>query len=172
MEQKLAKACLEFIETGKNPKSHLFTVQFNPTQLNYSVSSESENEEDTFSQIADFQMKNNNVPAQAAYKKPRSVQVTLAMDLIFDSSLNPEMGIRKEVEGFLSAARNPLKRKVVFVWNKIRFEGDLSEVAAEYTMFSREGKPLRAKISISINSNGKRGVPARWTNSAKKIFHI
>lgn len=54
MEQKLAKACLEFIETGKNPKSHLFTVQFNPTQLNYTVSSESENEEDTFSQIADF----------------------------------------------------------------------------------------------------------------------
>lgn len=117
-------------------------------------------------------MKNNNVPAQAAYKKPRSVQVTLAMDLIFDSSLNPEMGIRKEVEGFLSAARNPLKRKVVFVWNKIRFEGDLSEVSAEYTMFSREGKPLRAKISITINSNGKRGVPVRWTNSAKKIFHI
>lgn len=172
MEQKLAKAYLEFIETGKNQKSHLFTVQFNPTQLNYSVSSELKNEEESYSQIADFQMKNNNVPAQTAYERPQAVHVTLAMELVFDSSLNHEKGIQREVEGFLSAARDPLKRRVVFVWNKIRFEGELTEAAAEYTMFSREGKPLRAKISISINSNEKRGVPAQWMNSAKKIFHI
>lgn len=174
MEQKLAKACLEFVEIGKekDEKSNLFTVQFNPAQLKYSISSASLNEGEFSRQIADFQMKNGNVPAQTAHEIPQAVHVTLSMDLIFDSSLKPAEGIQREVEVFLAASSNPLKRRVIFRWNRIRFEGDLTDTATEYTMFSDAGKPLRAKISISIDSNGTKGIPSEWLKSAKKIFHI
>ena len=47
-----------------------------------------------------------------------------------------------------------------FEWGLLIFRGKVDSLNAHYTMFSSEGKPLRATIDISI-SQAKRGVKAK-----------
>lgn len=169
---QLAKAYLEFAETGIQGKRRRFMVQFNPAKLTYSASGTEKGSQEEINAISDFQLKNGKIPAQTAFYKPVAAEIELSMELIFDQSLSPEKSVQKEMEGFLAAVRDPLKRKVVFCWNKIWFEGKLNVVSGEYHMFSREGKPQRAKLSVTICNAGKNSIPPRWTASTKEIFGI
>lgn len=39
---------------------------------------------------------------------------------------------------------------VIFSWGNLNFKGKISSLSEEYTMFSMEGKPIRAKVNITI----------------------
>ena len=41
--------------------------------------------------------------------------------------------------------------RVIFSWGNLNFKGIITEFNAEYTMFSMEGKPIRATVSLSIS---------------------
>lgn len=39
---------------------------------------------------------------------------------------------------------------VEFKWGSVQFRGVVDDLSTEYTMFTREGKPIRAKVNLSI----------------------
>lgn len=59
--------------------------------------------------------------------------------------------VQNQVEGFIAALRSPYTRRVKFIWGNMSYKGVLSNVEAEYTMFSIHGRPVRAVVNIGIN---------------------
>lgn len=58
--------------------------------------------------------------------------------------------VRPQVEGFIGALINPYTRKISFYWGKMKYQGVLNYVNAEYTMFSTDGNPIRANVNLGI----------------------
>lgn len=58
--------------------------------------------------------------------------------------------VRPQVEGFIGALINPYTRKIGFYWGKMKYQGILNYVNAEYTMFSTDGNPIRANVNLGI----------------------
>ena len=61
-----------------------------------------------------------------------------------------ETSVQKEVEAFIGAIRNPNTRLISFNWGDMCYEGILSRVNADYTMFNMNGEPCRAFVTIRI----------------------
>ena len=76
----------------------------------------------------------------------------LAGDLIGEKLLGGSAGISVQaaVEGFIAAVRNPYTRKIAFEWGDMYYRGEFKSVNATYTMFDSVGRPVRAKVSMSI----------------------
>ncbi|WP_028234521.1 CIS tube protein [Pseudobutyrivibrio sp. MD2005] len=85
------------------------------------------------------------------------------------------------VDGFCSLCNDVETQYIIFAWGKMIFWGVLEEVNAEYVMFDTDGKPIRAKISMSIRQSAKinkddthEGTASEsnkyWDNVYKKFF--
>ena len=61
-----------------------------------------------------------------------------------------DVDITPIVEGFKDMARVPHMSHVAFCWGNMYYEGFVRSISTEYTMFTKEGKPVRAKMSINI----------------------
>lgn len=66
-----------------------------------------------------------------------------------------EFSVRSQVEGFLAVVNDSYNRMVILQWGRLRYTGIMNSVEARYTMFSTSGNPIRAEISMSIQSAGK-----------------
>ena len=69
---------------------------------------------------------------------------------IADAVTKKTYSVRPQVEGFIGALINPFTRKISFYWGKMKYQGVLNSVNAEYTMFSTDGNPIRANVNIGI----------------------
>ena len=58
--------------------------------------------------------------------------------------------VQPQVEALIAALRNEYTRTITFYWGKFSFSGQLSNVGAQYTMFSTSGRPVRAVVSLRI----------------------
>lgn len=58
-------------------------------------------------------------------------------------------------ELFVAATMSIYARQVCFFWNGMQFEGELSKVNVEYTMFNNRGNPIRSQVAISICKSGR-----------------
>lgn len=58
--------------------------------------------------------------------------------------------VQPQVEALIAALRNNYTRTITFYWGKFSFSGQLSNVGAQYTMFSTSGRPVRAVVSLRI----------------------
>ncbi|SFK91549.1 hypothetical protein SAMN05216390_10557 [Lachnospiraceae bacterium KH1T2] len=58
--------------------------------------------------------------------------------------------ITKTVEGIKQMARIPHMSHIAFCWGNMYYEGFVENIGTEYTMFSNGGKPVRAKISLTM----------------------
>ncbi|NLV16015.1 MAG: LysM peptidoglycan-binding domain-containing protein [Syntrophomonadaceae bacterium] len=102
-------------------------------------------------------------------------QPRLKMTLYFDTyhvktsalDLTEEKDVSEQVEKLAklrqiagSAHRPPV---VAFVWGSLKFIGFINSVTTTYTMFSKDGKPLRAKMDVNFigvpNEDGSRRSP-------------
>lgn len=79
----------------------------------------------------------------------------LDMDLFFDTS-EEQVDVRKytnRIVKLLDIDKDthapPLCR---FIWSSLNFEGILDSVKQEFTMFNRDGKPIRAKLAVTFKS--------------------
>ena len=54
------------------------------------------------------------------------------------------------VEGLTAALRDENTRRVCFEWGKMSYSGILKNVNANYTMFDREGRPVRAVVTLKL----------------------
>jgi Contractile injection system tube protein len=145
----LAKAFLvELLGNTKdskpNPKRDPIPVQFNPTSLH-------------------LQMTNNEEGGKSRQRQAEqstgAATTTLSLDLVFDSadegSAATPSDVRikvKEVETFVlpsPGSKDPPPR-VRFQWGTFLYEGIMASLNEDIDLFSVEGVPLRAKVSIQI----------------------
>ncbi len=81
--------------------------------------------------------------------------------------------VRPQVEGFIGALRNTHTRKLTFYWGNLCYKGILNELSASYTMFSIEGRPVRAVVSIGFICSDETeadGNMGQWMTSYRKAF--
>ena len=78
--------------------------------------------------------------------------------------------VQTEVEGFIAALRNIYTQTVTFQWADFSFTGTLLHVGAQYTMFSMQGNPVRAKILLRIRQEKGGQKMQSWIDDFGKGF--
>jgi len=78
--------------------------------------------------------------------------------------------VQTEVEGIISALRNPYTRSITFRWSTFSFCGTLKSVNARYTMFSPSGRPIRAVVGIRLVQKIEEGKLADWYAAFDSAF--
>jgi hypothetical protein len=69
-----------------------------------------------------------------------------------------DWSVQPVVEAFIGALRNPYTRRITFSWGEFSFTGSLDGLSANYTMFSAEGKPVRATVDVALKDTGRKMV--------------
>lgn len=164
MSAKLAKAILVRLKKteGKGPNGHAtvapdgdtssFEVQFNPTSLKISR----QNNVD----------KGGSTIRTQARQNPSTQSAILTFDLEYDTAEGDAAGqavdvrtktmqIRQFVEPSLDDPKEP-PPPVRFIWGTFHFSGLVSSLTEDLDYFSPEGRPLRAKVSVTITEQDPR----------------
>lgn len=76
--------------------------------------------------------------------------MTMSFNLIFDRSIYEDCDVAPEVEGLLAAVRNPFTRQASFNWGEMYYKGRVTGIQVSYEMFSKDGVPVRAKVSLTM----------------------
>jgi nucleoid-associated protein YgaU len=160
MELPKAKA---FIQEVRNPMARV-SFHFNPTTI-------------SFSRKAEFKRK----PSQGSKGDP-PVQFTgtqatqLRLQILLDAvEKQPQGSVLPEVERLMRwtsaddnpGTHSPSPAELQFTWGALTingahtFTGHLEEVAVTYEMFSRDGRPIRAQVNLTMASTPQ---PAARTN--------
>ena len=112
----------------------------------------------------------------------RTMQVTLIFDSFSDNDLFPASELQsvknltEGVENRLKPVTDKLKKleqaahvsgelhrppHVIFSWGNLNFKGIITSYSCEYTMFSMEGKPIRASVRLAITEEKDAQTAAR-----------
>lgn len=81
--------------------------------------------------------------------------------------------VQKQVEGLIGALRNDCTRKIAFCWGSMRYQGVMTHVSAEYTMFSTDGVPIRATVNLGMllaDDTMADNYMGQWRSSYQKVF--
>lgn len=145
----ITRARLEHIRLGDGDRASEITdklatveVQFNPESLKVTYSNT---------------LANQDQAGGAAIQQVSKSSTKLAVDLWFDASALPDVAdVRtktKQVNDFfVPRGETPELPGVRFIWGSFLFEGVLQSLDETLEFFSAEGRPLRAKVAISIAS--------------------
>ncbi len=170
-----------------------FIVQFNPSTLTLSSFAA-----DSDVEIQDFQKEGGGIS-----KGSVELHVELSVQLVFDqmklrqsftedtlnysySALARNLGgmavdaiqanpnsVQTNVEGFMAALRNERTRRICFEWGKMKYQGILRNVNANYTMFDRYGKPVRATVGLKLYLRDQTVTPSDqgyWEEAYNRAF--
>ena len=120
----------------------VINVQFNPTSLKLQYS----NHADAGGVTSGTQLRQN----------PAAQPSVLSFDLEYDTAENPDTDVRTltaAVRRFVQPPRDKPKSPpplVQFQWGTFVFNGRVTQVSEDIDYFSPAGRPLRAKLSLSI----------------------
>lgn len=94
---------------------------------------------------------------------------------LYDAGKGKKHSVQETVEIFVGAIVKAQSRFVGFVWNNMVFWGEMFGVAVQYTMFSRDGNPIMAKVTIQIRQDkGPAGKDYEsekyWNKAYQKLF--
>lgn len=81
--------------------------------------------------------------------------------------------VKPQVEGFLGALYNRRTKKLTFSWGDMSYRGILDSVNAEYTMFNKQGNPIRATVTLTlllVDEKVADNNMGDWSESYKKAF--
>lgn len=84
--------------------------------------------------------------------------------------------VQDTTELFVAAMVQNFTRLVGFAWNKMIFWGELIGVNVQYTMFNKEGAPIRARVMIQIRqdqavgSNDPYATEQEWEKAFEGLF--
>lgn len=88
-----------------------------------------------------------------------SIKTGILGNLNSSSELAANKGKRYSVQNiselFVAAIAHPYTRMVCVVWNKTIFWGEITGVNVEYTMFNRDGDPIRSKVHVEIRQDDR-----------------
>ncbi len=97
----------------------------------------------------------------------------MAMRAIEAKTAGEPNSVQVMVEGLTAALRNERTRRICFEWGKMSYSGILKSINANYTMFDREGRPVRAVVSMKIYLRDQTVTPTDqgyWEQAFKKAF--
>lgn len=142
------------MKSGLGGQFRLLQVQYNPATLRLSVGGQ------------DTKMENAQAPGstEVIHQKTQPADATLSMDLMITGET-----AEIQVNGLLGMLGDELTRRVIFCWGNMAFPGEVTAISASYTMFSPEGKPIMAKVSITINQESQ-AESTYWTKAFDKLF--
>lgn len=154
---KLVKANLIYF-TETNKEMFRVPVQFNPNQYSISRSltyktNNGQNEEASPAQLmaAKGNLATLNVSLQLDSATPaaaESILLKLKKWITKEKELYDLIGIFSELMKFNYDEHAP--NKVMFDWGTLHFLGKVTSMNMTYTMFNRDGKPVKAKVDMSI----------------------
>ena len=130
-------------ENNKSDEGKVFEVQFNPSSLQFSSGMAEAKEK-----ISKAKKEDGNADKCSITNQYNPL--TLSVKLIFDGTIDKESQVQKEVERLLAVVKNPYIRQASFNWGKQYYFGKITDIQAEYNMFSSEGVPLRAFVDITM----------------------
>ncbi|MDR1674389.1 MAG: hypothetical protein LBR54_02945 [Oscillospiraceae bacterium] len=172
-------------------KTHTLTVQFNPSSIRFEAHSNTMNVK-----VMQVGMVDGEIPETT--KRPASV--SMFVDLIFDDvnskdafrsekfNLSPTelardsitavkklkgdvYSVQKQTNGLVGALMRESTRIVSFRWGDLKFTGMLNDIKASYTMFSTSGRPIRSKVSLTLEQHFTLDDPqSRWDAAFTKFF--
>ncbi len=58
--------------------------------------------------------------------------------------------VQTQMDGLMSLLTQDATRQVIFYWAKMCFQGELISVKNRYTMFNKDGNPIRGVVELSI----------------------
>ncbi|HEX7239713.1 MAG TPA: hypothetical protein VF263_05580 [Longimicrobiaceae bacterium] len=144
----LTKAMLYRLSTGSTPtREEEIPVQFNPASLKLSLTAQSDEGQSRG-------RPNTQYTGNSATE--------LAFDLVFDTAdeVGADGGARSvrektgKIEQFVLPAESGGSRqsppRVEFEWGGLTLQGTISSLAIDFDLFAEDGKPLRAKMSVTI----------------------
>jgi hypothetical protein len=131
---------------ASKPKDTAIEVQLNPTSLRLQMANSVDGGRSRGRQVQQYQATSST---------------TLSMDLVFDTADEGTTGTARsvrektaEVARFVLPAKKGSKQvppRVRFTWGEFVLEGVMTSLTEDIDLFSAEGVPLRAKVSISIS---------------------
>lgn len=74
--------------------------------------------------------------------------------------------VQAQIDGLVSLLVRMETRVVMFCWADMSFQGELTGVEAKYTMFNKDGEPIRGVVGLTIRQGDK----DTTTNSAENGF--
>jgi nucleoid-associated protein YgaU len=158
------------IREVRNPLAQL-NFHFNPTTL-------------SFSKSADYRRQTN----QAAEGDPPAQflgtqATTLDMEILLDAVENQPAGsVQSEVEQLLKWTNAdtapgdpaPSPPELLFTWGALTINGQhtfigvLSKVNVTYELFARDGRPIRARVSLTLESTPQTLLPTNPSSGAER----
>ena len=145
-------------------------VEFNPNSLRYVARNGSIQQQHLVTSDIGANIAQYNVEAQTDLHFDMYVDSAVCLSATTGLNLSTLLSARVNVmsgedfyniapivDGICSLCNSVETQYLIFAWGRMLFYGVLESVDAEYQMFDVDGKPIRAKISISIRQCGKLG---------------
>ena len=141
-----------------NAPSRKYKVQHNPSEI--TVSAGEPMKKSRKNKL--YKTGTDKEHRSAEYQQEQySIRVTIP--LIFDNSLEYEkyakgqplenesiLSVQTEVDAFIAMIRNNSIRYMIFSWGAMCYEGELTSLSGQYTMFTKSGTPIRASLSLTM----------------------
>ena len=143
-------------------------VEFNPNTLRYTAMNGSFQQQQSVTGDIGSHIAQYNVDAQTTLKFEMYVDSAICLAATTGLSASTVVSgianllkgrdyynIAPIVDGLCSLCNDVETQYVIFAWGKMIFYGVLEEVNAEFVMFDADGKPIRAKVNMSIRQSSK-----------------
>ncbi len=143
-------------------------VEFNPRTLRYTAMNGSFQQQQSVTGDIGSHIAQYNVDAQTTLRFEVYVDSAICLSATTGLSLSTitsgianlikgrdYYNIAPIVDGICSLCNDVETQYITFAWGELQFFGVLEEVTADYVMFDADGKPIRAKLSMSIRQSSK-----------------
>lgn len=179
-------------QSGLASNKRQFVVKFNPSEITFQASGGNRIARTNFSESGVMAMRYVEMKSRVQVRVPLIFDdyertETFMMEKFSDPTamlrtgvtaavsavLKKTHSVRPQVEGLIGALRNTHTRKITFYWGNMCYKGILNELSAQYTMFSIEGRPVRAVVHIGFVCSDETeadGNMGQWSASYQKAF--
>lgn len=142
-------------------------VQFNPSTISF-TSQGGQIKRESVGGLGENQFQQVDIPSETVMSIDLYFDDVNTMDaFMFDSmdvfsangvynkvkELAKTYSVRDISELFVAAMVQSYTRLVGFVWNKMTFWGELVGANCQFTMFNKEGEPIRSKVTLQIRQD-------------------
>lgn len=162
---RFAQAVLEGEpKTEAGSKGSTYVVQFNPTNLRFSTDGRHQKKK------KDFQGKKGKISYKSCIQESIG-GIRMSVGLVLDGyGERPEFVLEK-AEGLIAASKGSYYgRSVSFCWETFCFTGYMEDISAEYTMFDKDGNPLRANIEFTVSMEDKKEIEKFLDTDYQSLF--
>ena len=63
--------------------------------------------------------------------------------------------VQKQIDGLMSLLTQDTTRQVIFFWARMCFRGEITKVDTTYTMFNKDGNPIRGVVDMTIRQGNE-----------------